>query len=142
MTAKPISIKGNGCKFGGCVRKAVELTSGDLPFVSESRLRVERLILTGRQKSAECVVVGKAAKAQTVPVKGLMGLRHRLHQRLSPSCPPAERLAVVKLLVDLGEDVNAADSYGITPLMIAANLGDIEIVKYLIEAARISQPTI
>jgi uncharacterized protein len=46
--------------------------------------------------------------------------------------PPAERLAVVKLLVGLGEDVNAADSYGITPLMVAANLGDIEIVKYLI----------
>ena len=46
---------------------------------------------------------------------------------------PAERLEVVKLLVDLGEDVNAADNYGITPLMVAANLGDIEIVKYLID---------
>jgi len=45
---------------------------------------------------------------------------------------PAERLELVKLLVDLGEDVNAADNYGITPLMVAANLGDIEIVKYLI----------
>jgi ankyrin repeat protein len=45
----------------------------------------------------------------------------------------AERLAVVKLLIDLGEDVNAADSYGITPLMVAANLGDIEVVRYLIE---------
>jgi hypothetical protein len=41
MTAKPISIKGTGCKFGGCVRKAIELTSGDLPFVPESGLRVE-----------------------------------------------------------------------------------------------------
>ncbi len=30
MTAKPISIKGAGCKFGGCARKAVELTSGGL----------------------------------------------------------------------------------------------------------------
>ncbi|MGA2957504.1 MAG: hypothetical protein ABSF48_17495 [Thermodesulfobacteriota bacterium] len=39
--AKRISIKGTGCKFGGCIRKAVELTSGDLPFVSESGLRVE-----------------------------------------------------------------------------------------------------
>jgi hypothetical protein len=48
LTAKPISIKGTGCKFGGCVRKAVELTSGDLPFVPESGLRVERSILTGR----------------------------------------------------------------------------------------------
>jgi hypothetical protein len=56
MTAKPISIKGTGCKSGGCARKAVELTSGDLPFVPESGLRVERSILTGRQKSAEGVV--------------------------------------------------------------------------------------
>jgi ankyrin repeat protein len=46
--------------------------------------------------------------------------------------PPAERLAVVKLLVEGGEDVNAADSYGITPLMVAANLGDLEVVKYLV----------
>jgi len=46
---------------------------------------------------------------------------------------PAERLGVVKLLVDLGEDVNAADSYGITPLMVAANLGDATIVQYLID---------
>lgn len=45
---------------------------------------------------------------------------------------PAERLELVKLLVESGLDVNAADNYGITPLMVAANLGDIEIVKYLI----------
>jgi len=44
----------------------------------------------------------------------------------------AERLELVKLLIDMGEDVNAADNYGITPLMVAANLGDIEVVKYLI----------
>ena len=66
MTAKPISIKSAGCKFGGCVRKAVELTSGDLPFVRESGLRVERSILTGRQKSAAGVVVRQRMKAQTV----------------------------------------------------------------------------
>ena len=36
MIAKSISIKGTGCKFGGCVRKAVELTSGDLLCVAES----------------------------------------------------------------------------------------------------------
>jgi len=47
--------------------------------------------------------------------------------------PSAERLELVKLLVGLGEDVNHADGYGITPLMAAANLGDINIVRYLIE---------
>jgi ankyrin repeat protein len=46
---------------------------------------------------------------------------------------PEERLAVVKLLVELGENVNWADSYGITPLMGAANLGDAAIVQYLID---------
>jgi RNA-directed DNA polymerase len=48
------------------VRKAVELTSGDLPFVREPELRVERSILTGRQKSATDVVVRQRMKAQTV----------------------------------------------------------------------------
>lgn len=70
MTTKSISIKGTGCKFGGCVRKAVELTSGDLPFVPESGLRAERLVLIGRQKSAEGIVVARAAKARTVPARG------------------------------------------------------------------------
>ena len=68
--AKSISIKGTGCKFGGCVRKAVEITSGDLPFVSESRLRNEQSILTGRQKSAEGVVGTRVLKARTVPARG------------------------------------------------------------------------
>jgi len=45
----------------------------------------------------------------------------------------AERLEVVKLLVQLGEDVNAADNYGITPLMVAANLGELPIVLYLMD---------
>ena len=63
MIAKSISIKGTGCKFGGCVPKAVEITSGDLLLVVESRLRIEQLVLTGRQKSAEGVVGAKALKA-------------------------------------------------------------------------------
>lgn len=66
MIAKSISIKDAGCKFGGCVRKAVELTSGDLPFAVETRLRVERSVLTGRQKSAAGVLAARAVKAQTV----------------------------------------------------------------------------
>jgi hypothetical protein len=70
MTAKRISIKGTGCKFGGCVRKAVELTSGDLSFVPESGLRGEGSTLIGRQKSAEGVVVRRRMKTRTVPARG------------------------------------------------------------------------
>lgn len=77
MTTKSISIKGTGCKFGGCVRKAVELTSGDLLFVSESRLRVERSILTGQQKSAEGIVDTKSVEGPNGPRKGLMGAASR-----------------------------------------------------------------
>jgi hypothetical protein len=69
MIAKSISIKGTGCKFGGCVRKAVELTSGDLPFVPESGLRRKRFLLTGRQESAEGVLGMKMLKARTVPAR-------------------------------------------------------------------------
>jgi len=66
LVAKPLSIKSTGCKFGGGARKAVELTSGDLPLVSDSRLGVERSILTGRQKSAAGKVGRELPKAQTV----------------------------------------------------------------------------
>ena len=34
--AKPVSIKLTGGKSGGCVSKAVELTSGDVRHVTES----------------------------------------------------------------------------------------------------------
>ncbi len=48
LTAKPISIKGTGCKSVGCVPKAVELTSGGLPLVRDTGLGAERSVLTGR----------------------------------------------------------------------------------------------
>ena len=41
VTAKPISIKGAGCKSGGGAQKAVEFTSGDLLLVADSRLKEE-----------------------------------------------------------------------------------------------------
>jgi uncharacterized protein len=50
------------------------------------------------------------------------------------SHPNAERVELAKLLVGLGEDVNWADAYGITPLMAAANLGDTPLVQYLVDA--------
>ena len=45
-----------------------------------------------------------------------------------------ERLEVVKLFVGLGADVNQADDYGITPLMVAGNMGDTAIIQYLADA--------
>jgi len=46
---------------------------------------------------------------------------------------PAERLETVKLFVELVADVNQTDDYGITPLMVAANLGDVSIIQFLID---------
>jgi hypothetical protein len=70
LTTKSVSIKGTGCKSGGCALKAVELTSGGLPFVPHSGLRVEGSILTGRQESAEGVLGTQVLKARTVPERG------------------------------------------------------------------------
>ena len=53
MTEQPVSIKGTGCKFGGWVRKVVEVTSADLRCVAELRLKVSQGTLISRQKSAE-----------------------------------------------------------------------------------------
>jgi hypothetical protein len=69
-TTKSRSIKGPGCRSGGRVRKAVELTSGDLSSVLYSGLGIEELIPTGRQKSAEGVLVPQGMKARTVPARG------------------------------------------------------------------------
>jgi hypothetical protein len=69
MTAKSLSIKGAKRKSGGCARKAVELTSGDLRHVPESGLRKPRGFLTMAQKSA-AGIVGKKPKAQTAPARG------------------------------------------------------------------------
>src|SRR4029079_15854936 len=43
--AKPISIKVAGCRSGGCARKAVELTSGDLRCVEDFRLKTPQGVL-------------------------------------------------------------------------------------------------
>ena len=55
---------------------------------------------------------------------------HGYHRGKSPE----ERLQVVKLFVELGNDVNQPDDYGITPLMAAANYGNVPIIQYLIDA--------
>ena len=54
---KSISVKGQGCKSGGCAMKAGGLTPGGLYRVSERKLRGLRGSLTAVQKSAEGIVV-------------------------------------------------------------------------------------
>jgi len=44
-----------------------------------------------------------------------------------------ERLDTIRLLVELGADVNWACDDGITPLMMAANFGVVEIIQYLVD---------
>jgi hypothetical protein len=70
MTAKPISIKGTGCRSGGCAQKVVGLTPGDLPFVLETGLSSERSMLSKRQKSAEGIVAAKRSKAAKARTEG------------------------------------------------------------------------
>jgi hypothetical protein len=55
--AKPISIKVGAGKSGGGARKAVELTTGDLMRVVDSRLAEKRFFVNAQQKSAEGKVV-------------------------------------------------------------------------------------
>jgi ankyrin repeat protein len=45
----------------------------------------------------------------------------------------AERLETMKLLVELGADVNWACNDGITPLMVAANFGDTAMIQFLVD---------
>ena len=66
MTAKSISIKSAWRRSGGCVRKAVVLTSGDLGRVPEKGLRGSRETLTAIQKSAE----GKVARGRRITRSG------------------------------------------------------------------------
>ena len=74
LTAKSISIKGAKRRSGGCARKAVELTPGDLLRVRNG-LRPSKGGLTAEQKSAEGIVghdVGKASEALRRPKGGAM----------------------------------------------------------------------
>ena len=64
VTAKPISIKGTGCRSGGCARKVVELTSGGLSLVLETGLSIERSVQIGWQKSAEGIVCAEQRVTQ------------------------------------------------------------------------------
>ena len=91
-SAKSISIKDAKRKSGGCAWKAIELTSGGLRRVSETRLRGPQGPLTAAQKSAAGVVrdVTSVRSIGTLTRKGRNGegshdrQRHRGRPKRSP----------------------------------------------------------
>ena len=91
--------------------------SGDLELV--------KLLLA---KGADAAVVSKDNETVLEAAAALGFI-----QGYSKGRSAAERLDVIKLLVDLGADVNAADDYGITPLMAAANMGEVSIIQFLVD---------
>jgi ankyrin repeat protein len=89
-------------------------------------LELVKLLLA---RGADPKVISKDGETIVSAASGLAFI-HGYHR----GRPPAERLQVVKLFVELGNDVNQADDYGITPLMAAGNYGDVPIIQYLIDA--------
>jgi ankyrin repeat protein len=88
-------------------------------------LELTKLLLAHR---ADPAIISKDGETMIEAAAGLGFI-----QGYSKGRTAAERLEVVKLFVQLGADVNQADDYGITPLMVAGNLGDTNIIQYLID---------
>jgi ankyrin repeat protein len=89
-------------------------------------LELVKLLL---ERGADPKIISRDGETMVSAAAGLAFI-HGYHRGKTP----AERLEVVKLFVGLGNDVNQADDYGITPLMAAGNYGDVPIVQYLIDA--------
>ena len=80
------------------------------------------------ERGADPAIVSKDGETMVSAAAGLAFI-HGYHR----GKPGAERLQVVKLFVQRGNDVNQPDDYGITPLMAAGNYGDVAIIQYLID---------
>jgi ankyrin repeat protein len=80
------------------------------------------------ERGADAKIVSRDGETMVSAASGLAFI-HGYHRGRTP----AERLQVVKRFVELGNDVNQADDYGITPLMAAGNFGDVPIIQYLID---------
>jgi ankyrin repeat protein len=88
-------------------------------------LELVKLLL---ERGADSKVISRDSETMLSAAAGLAFI-HGYHREKTPE----ERLQVVKLFVELGNDVNQPDDFGITPLMAAANWGDTKIIQYLID---------
>jgi ankyrin repeat protein len=89
-------------------------------------LELVRLLL---DRGADPAIISRDGETVLSAAAGLAFI-HGYHRGKSAE----ERLRVVKLFVELGNDVNQPDDYGITPLMAAANYGSVPVIQYLIDA--------
>ena len=81
------------------------------------------------ERGADPKIVSRDGETMLSAAAGLAFI-HGYHRGKSPE----ERLQVVRKFVELGNDVNQPDDYGITPLMAAGNYGNVPIIQYLIDA--------
>jgi ankyrin repeat protein len=88
-------------------------------------LELVKLLL---DRGADPKIISRDGETMVSAAAGLAFI-HGYHRGKSPE----ERLQVVKLFVELGNDVNQPDDYGITPLMAAGNYGNVAIIQYLID---------
>jgi ankyrin repeat protein len=88
-------------------------------------LELVKLLLA---RGADPNVISRDGETMLSAASGLAFI-HGYHRGKAPE----ERLQVVKLFVELGNDVNQPDDFGITPLMAAANYGNVPIIQYLID---------
>lgn len=81
------------------------------------------------ERGADPTIISRDGETMVSAAAGLAFI-HGYHRGKSPE----ERLQVVKRFVELGNDVNQPDDFGITPLMAAANIGNVPVIQYLIDA--------